>query len=347
MQYSTLIRKKDKGYQYIITYKSFDKWKQKSKQGFKTKAEAQEHMLRTLKELEKLVNSECISEEITLKEFYNEYLKHMKIHCEDSSISNLEVAYKKFNLKDKPIRKVRKIDAQKGVDNLIDEGLKKSTVNLYIKNMKALFNSAINDYNIISYNPFNNLKLPNEKVETNKRALNDEEVKAVLTDFKDSKYYLVILLSLKCGMRLGEILGLTWDNVDLKENKIHVVQQYKKINGKYQIGTLKSKNSNRIIPISKDVVLALKEVKIRYTDNRIINFNNNTISTHLNKELKKYNITIHELRHTYATTLIKNGLDFKTVAKLLGHDVEQTMKTYSHVTNDMMDRAINIINSVF
>lgn len=347
MQYSTLIRKKDKGYQYIITYKNFDRWKQKSKQGFKTKAEAQDHMLRTLKELEKLVNSECISEEITLNEFYNEYLKHMKIHCEDSSISNLEAAYKKFNLKDKPIRKVRKIDAQKAVDNLINEGLKKSTVNLYIKNMKALFNSAINDYNIISYNPFNNLKLPSEKTETNKRALSDDEVKTILSDFKGSKYYLVVLLSLKCGMRLGEILGLTWDNVDLKENKIHVVQQYKKINGKYQIGTLKSKNSNRIIPIPKEVAAALKGVKIRYTDNRIVNFKNNSLSTHLNKELKKYNITIHELRHTYATTLIKNGLDFKTVAKLLGHDVEQTMKTYSHVTTDMMDRAINIINSVF
>lgn len=347
MQYSTLIRKKDKGYQYIITYKSFDRWRQKSKQGFKTKAEAQDHMLRTLKELEKLVNSECISEEITLNEFYNEYLKHMKIHCEDSSISNFETAYKKINLKDKPIRKVRKIDAQKGIDALIEKGLKISTVKLYIKTMKAFFNSAINDYNIISYNPFNSLKLPSEKVESNKRALSDDEVKTILSDFKDSKYYLVILLSLKCGMRLGEILGLTWDNVDLKENKIHVVQQYKKINGKYQIGTLKSKNSNRIIPISKEVAETLKEVKVRYIDNRIVNFKNNSLSTHLNKELKKYNITIHELRHTYATTLIKNGLDFKTVAKLLGHDVEQTMKTYSHVTSDMMDRATNIINSIF
>ena len=347
MQYSTLIRKKDKGYQYIITYKSFDKWRQKSKQGFKTKAEAQDHMLRTLKELEKSINCGCISEEITLNEFYNEYLKHMKIHCEDSSILNFETAYKKINLKDKPIRKVRKIDAQKGIDALIEKGLKISTVKLYIKTMKAFFNSAINDYNIISYNPFNNLKLPSEKTESNKRALSDDEVKTILSDFKDSKYYLVILLSLKCGMRLGEILGLTWDNVDLKENKIHVVQQYKKINGKYQIGTLKSKNSNRIIPIPKEVAATLKEVKVRYIDNRIVNFKNNSLSTHLNKELKKYNITIHELRHTYATTLIKNGLDFKTVAKLLGHDVEQTMKTYSHVTSDMMDRATNIINSIF
>ena len=197
MQYSTLIRKKDKGYQYIITYKNFDKWRQKSKQGFKTKAEAQEHMLKTLKELEKLVNSECISEEITLNEFYNEYLKHMKIHCEDSSISNFETAYKKINLKDKPIRKVRKIDAQKGIDALIEKGLKISTVKLYIKTMKAFFNSAINDYNIISYNPFNNLKLPSEKTESNKRALSDDEVKTILSDFKDSKYYLVILLSPK------------------------------------------------------------------------------------------------------------------------------------------------------
>ena len=57
-----------------------------------------------------------------------------------------------------------------------------------------------------------------------------------------------------------------------------------------------------------------------------------------------FNITIHSLRHTYATNLIANGLDFKTTAKLLGHTVEQTMKTYSHVNDDMMDNARKIIN---
>ncbi|WP_420868597.1 tyrosine-type recombinase/integrase [Clostridium saccharoperbutylacetonicum] len=45
------------------------------------------------------------------------------------------------------------------------------------------------------------------------------------------------------------------------------------------------------------------------------------------------NITIHELRHTYITLLVSNGLDFKTIAKIAGHDVKQTLITYSHVTD--------------
>ena len=66
----------------------------------------------------------------------------------------------------------------------------------------------------------------------------------------------------------------------------------------------------------------------------------------LSKELG-YNICLHELRHTYATKLIANGIDFKTAAYLLGHKVEQTMNTYSHVTNDMISNARNIINQNF
>ncbi|WP_326498383.1 hypothetical protein [Clostridium brassicae] len=45
--------------------------------------------------------------------------------------------------------------------------------------------------------------------------------------------------------------------------------------------------------------------------------------------------------------LIASGLDFKTVAKLLGHDIQQTMKTYSHVNDDMMKKATNIIENIF
>lgn len=60
-----------------------------------------------------------------------------------------------------------------------------------------------------------------------------------------------------------------------------------------------------------------------------------------------YNITVHDLRHTYATFLISNGIDFKTAAQLLGHSVEMTMKIYSHVNNDMLDSAKRKINNIF
>ncbi|SFC21403.1 Phage integrase family protein [Clostridium uliginosum] len=68
----------------------------------------------------------------------------------------------------------------------------------------------------------------------------------------------------------------------------------------------------------------------------------------LNRKFKKlgFNITIHELRHTSATKLIV-GIDFKTAAKLLGHYVKETMKTYSHVNDDMMQRATDLIGKIF
>ena len=60
-----------------------------------------------------------------------------------------------------------------------------------------------------------------------------------------------------------------------------------------------------------------------------------------------YNISIHSLRHTYATLLIQNGVDFKTAAALLGHNVEMTMKIYSHVNNDMINNAKRVIEKIF
>ena len=77
--------------------------------------------------------------------------------------------------------------------------------------------------------------------------------------------------------------------------------------------------------------------------------NNEILTNNLKNTYKNlgYDISIHELRHTYATMLISNGVDFKTAAQLLGHDIEQTMKTYSHVTNDMISAASKIINNIF
>ena len=58
-------------------------------------------------------------------------------------------------------------------------------------------------------------------------------------------------------------------------------------------------------------------------------------------------ITVHDLRHTYATRLISNGVDYKTAAGLLGHDVKETMAIYSHINDDMLKKATDIIGNIF
>ena len=60
-----------------------------------------------------------------------------------------------------------------------------------------------------------------------------------------------------------------------------------------------------------------------------------------------YNYSMHDLRHTYATTLVAAGVDYKTVSELMGHGVNMTMKTYSHVNEDMRVRAAKVIDRIF
>lgn len=247
--------------------------------------------------------------------------------------------------------KITTLDIQKIVDKFTEEGLNPNTIKYYFKKLTIIFNSAKNQYNIINYIPTRSIKVSSSK-EINKRALTDNEVKQLIDDFRCTKYYLLIFIAINTGMRLGEILGLTWDNIDFKNNIITVNKQWKKLeNGNFGFGELKTKNSNRLIPISQSISKEfIKYKNVINTDNRIFEFKNkNNLIVNLNKRLKNhgYNISIHELRHTYATKLIANGLDFKTVASILGHDVQQTIKTYSHVNNDMLTKAKHLIENIF
>lgn len=162
------------------------------------------------------------------------------------------------------------------------------------------------------------------------------------------------MIALKSGLRIGEILGLTWSDIDDKNSTITVNKQWKEISkNKYNFGSLKTKNSNRIIPIPTTLVKSLLEYKnssIKQFDNRLFSYRNTaSVTALLASKYKKlgYQISIHTFRHTYATNLIGNGLDFKTTAKLLGHTVEMTMKTYSHVNDDMLLKATKIIAENF
>lgn len=358
MQYSTLIRKKDKGYQYVITYKDGGKWKTKSKQGYALNKAGKElariEMDKTVAELKNVSKNEVNQDmvEITFGKFTEKYLKHMSLYREINTILAFKTVLNNFvSLNNIKLSKISLTDIQEVVDNMTRKGLNPNTIQDYLRKLNIFFRSAMDEYNLISSLPTKNIKISKLKKATNKRALTKYEADTLLKDFEKSKYYLVILIALKCGLRLGEILGLTWDCIDTKNSVIKVTCQWKQVSEKeYNFGTLKSKNSYREVPIPNKMIPILKNHKeVVNIDRRVFTFKNtDSVSICLNRLLKKggYNITVHELRHTYATHLIANGVDFKTAAMLLGHTVEQTMKTYSHVNNDMIKKATNIINNI-
>jgi len=361
MQYSTLIRKKDKGYQYVITYKVENVWKTKSKQGYdlnkagkeKAKVDMDIAVSALNKQLENNIDKNMLG--ITFKTFTDMYIAHVTLYREMNTILAFKTVLNRFKkLDNTEMSKITTMDIQIVVDQLTKDGLKTITIKSYLMMLSTIFKSAIDDYNIIYKTPIKKIKYAKEKEGTNKRALNDVECENLLEGFKSKKYdryYPLILIALKCGLRLGEILGLKWEDIDEVNNVVKVNKQWKQLkDNTYGFGTLKSKNSYRNVPISpKTLALLNSATKVRNINGRILNFKNtDSTSICLNRlfKIRGYNITIHELRHTYATKLISNRVPFKTAALFLGHTVEQTMKTYSHNNDDMIENATNIINNI-
>ena len=361
MQYNITYRKKDGGWQYIISFKENGKWKQRSKQGFRTRGLAKVAADKRLDELKKSFKADLSIENkgITFYEFKEKYLNDLKKYREGNTVKAYKQTFEYFNkLNDILMTDITYLDIQKCVDDMIENPtLKLSTIKLYVSRVKTLFDKATRKpYKVLAKTPLDeDVELPDEKEQDKKiRALTKTELDKVLNTIEPEKDYIICLIASTCGLRVGEILGLTWNDIDEKNKKMNVNKQWKRLkDGTIGLGTVKRRNSNRVIPIpEKTLKELLKYKKNNPTDiyNRVIlDKNGDNVSRRIITKLNKNgrNITIHDLRHTYATTLISKGVDFKTVAQFMGHDVEQTIKTYSHVTDDMIQNATNVLNSIF
>lgn len=360
MEYNITYRKKDKGIQAIISYKDiYGKWKQKSKQGFRTQKEAKPWINKTLKEIEKKLENQDVNNdlnEITFKELAQDFLKHEELYKEYNTLKGYKNAIAAFApIKDIRVCNIKKANIRKCVDELFLRGLSKETIKTYLRRIKLIFNYYIENYNP-SFDLDLKFKIKTDLKEKNKKALTKSQLDNLLNSKKlqSNKFYIVAYIAAKSGLRCGEILGLTWSDIDRNNMTLNVNKQWKVLKDTHKsgFGTLKSRNSYRKVPITTDFIKYLdiyKSENVLSIDGRIAPFNEHSIDKYLNPVLKDLaGITLHELRHTYITLLVaSNNLDFKTIAKIAGHDVEQTIKTYSHVTDDMMNRAHKIISKIF
>lgn len=368
MDYNITYRKKNKGLQVIVSYKdSTGKWKQKSRQGFadnrEGKKQARAEADKIVESLKNNYNNNLCSDysKITFKEYSKLYIEHIRLYKAVQTVKVTQVAFNQFNALDSKILKnITNADIQLCINELTKRGLKYNTIKGYLARLSTAFNAAINQFHIIYKSPITNIELKKPKKNEDIKALTNKEFDDIINAFQNSiydNYTVILIIAGTCGLRIGEILGLTWNDINFNNNTIDVNKQWKVIQTepykKFGFGELKTQNSYRIVPIPKATAEYLKKYRnsapINSLNRLIKNRSSEGAIAFLNKKLKDfgYNITIHDFRHTYATKLIANGVDFKTAAKLLGHEVEQTMKTYSHVTLDMLDRAKNLIDNIF
>lgn len=169
--------------------------------------------------------------------------------------------------------------------------------------------------------------------------------------------YFGIILCLYTGIRIGELLALSWDDIDFDNHLLHIrhtLSTYSKDNHMERyLEEPKTMKSKRIIPLSLALINHLKKIKKQSTSRYIITTKKNRLvdvrsyQRTYERILKKCQIkykNFHCLRHTFATRALELGVDVKTLSELLGHsNATITLNRYAH---SMMNYKIQVMNKI-
>jgi len=188
-----------------------------------------------------------------------------------------------------------------------------------------------------------------------------EDIPKFLEATQGTPYYILFYTALYTGMRLGELLGLRWCDIDLDMASLSVVQALYKRSGVCKMVEPKSSGSRRRIALSPSLVLTLRQYRVDQQVQRILigepmadsdlvfshpdgkPLDPGVVSHTFAKVLRKAglpHIRFHDLRHTHATLLLKAGIHPKIVSERLGHaNIGITLDTYSHVLPGLQERA--------
>lgn len=270
------------------------------------------------------------------------------------------------------------------------KGLAAETVNCARRYLKAALKSAISN-KLLSSNPVDGTK-PQRKEKREVAALDEEQTLKLLEvcekgdyiywgvdnpkymkknigiEYYIRSFYVLITLALATGMRISELRGLNWDNVNFTKEFIQVKGQ---LVTSVDLGDIfddpKTYKSNRKIKIDKTTITILKtfrKYQKKYASilgNKYINENNLVFTNTFGKPFNQNNFnrryfrkmlgmagisdkfTFHCLRHTHATLLLKNGVNIKVVSERLGHSsVMVTLDIYAHVLDSMEQTAADV-----
>lgn len=220
-------------------------------------------------------------------------------------------------------------------DYILKQSLSSSFQNQIVNAIKLFFSAR------------KGIKLDPELVHRPRRAkalpnvLSKEEVKSILEAHNNLKHKVMLSLIYSCGLRCGELLALEPQHIDSKRNIVLI----KNSKGK----------KDRIVPLSQKILEMLRDYYKFHKPSYFLfegqtrgeQYDARSLQLVLKQALKKTNITkpvtLHWLRHSYATHLLENGTDLRYIQELLGHSSSKTTEIYTHVST----KSIQQIKSPF
>jgi integrase len=213
-----------------------------------------------------------------------------------------------------------------------------ATVNRYLATLRHAWGIAETDWGWANSNPLKKIKLKEPRGRD--RHLSDEEITGLLSAASESKHphlYAIVLVGLTTGARRGEIMSLTWSDVDLS-------------NGRALIRETKN-TDKRTLALVPQVIAALREVKeVRRIDTNQVFVNpNNGKRTYKGLEASWRiartaanldDFRFHDLRHTFASRMAMDGRSLAEIAAALGHRTLAMVQRYAHLTDSHVQKAM-------
>ena len=261
------------------------------------------------------------------------------------------------NIGEIPLKKLTSLDVQKMYNKTKTSGRVQrfqnmtdlSVSNRMVRGIHMLLHQCLDHAvkeKLIPINPTNGCKVPkNEKSEM--KVIPPEKVGAYLKAAEEYGVLPMLYLELSSGLRRGELLALLWSDLDIENCTVSVTKQVNARNGELVVSTPKTPNSIRMVAIPRQAVDLLMQEHEKHPDNPYM-FPSPVTGTmyhpctagRIHRKLLKMagieHIRFHDLRHTFATVALQNGVDIKTLSGMLGHySAGFTLDTYTHISEKM------------
>jgi integrase len=311
---------------------------------------------------------------ITLDEYHKKWLvvKQLKVRIRTlDDYQRLCRLYIVPYFGNRSMRNIKTADINDFYISLVNRGTGVPTIGYVHRVLRTIFSNAIRE-GVVNFNPCMYASRPKTKKTRNAEVMSESDLVAFLDLADKTSFGMLFRTAGMTGLRLGELLGLTWGDVNFAKGKIHVNKQIptRHVKGTKRVATeTKTDAGNRILPVGNTLLRDLQRhqdlqkahiafMGSSWKDQNLVfpsNIGTPLQAGYPEKASKQIfavigldnSFTFHNLRHTAASIMLNNGMSLVEVSKYLGHSSPTvTAEIYAHVMPGGLEKAVSVFDKV-